>query len=156
MTTIVIREYDDRYEIAADSKISVGAGSHFSYCRKITEVPQHRGGGYVLGAGDSEMSAKMIAGFIDRGELIPVPGEEVVSLIHINPSGVRMTCRGHAWFDICGEFIADGSGREYALGAFEMGATAEEAIRAAAKYDPATGGDIETKTVMKETSGAAR
>lgn len=39
-------------------------------------------------------------------------------------------------------FWADGSGQDYALGAMQVGATAEEAVRAAAAWDHHTGGEI--------------
>lgn len=41
-------------------------------------------------------------------------------------------------------FFAWGSGRDFALGALECGATAVEAVRVAAKYDIYTGGRIKT------------
>lgn len=39
-------------------------------------------------------------------------------------------------------FWADGSGADYALGAMQAGATAEEAVRAAMVWDTGTGGEI--------------
>lgn len=43
-------------------------------------------------------------------------------------------------------FFASGSGAEYATGAMQVGATAEEAVRAAMVWDVSTGGEI---TVLK-------
>lgn len=42
-----------------------------------------------------------------------------------------------------------GSGQGYALGAMEMGATAEEAVAVACKYDPNTGGRIHVWEILK-------
>lgn len=39
-------------------------------------------------------------------------------------------------------FIAIGSGGAYAMGAMEMGASAEEAVRVAIKWAPGVGGDV--------------
>lgn len=46
-------------------------------------------------------------------------------------------------------FTADGSGRELAIGAMEMGATAVEAVQVAAKHDIATGGPIQVYSMDK-------
>lgn len=43
-------------------------------------------------------------------------------------------------------FWADGSGADYALGAMQHGASAEEAIRAAMAWDTRTGGNITVLT----------
>ena len=43
-----------------------------------------------------------------------------------------------------GSYFAFGSGRDYALGAMKMGATAVEAVKIAAEFDSSTGGDIQT------------
>jgi 20S proteasome alpha/beta subunit len=52
-------------------------------------------------------------------------------------------------------WFAIGSGVEYALGALEMGATAEEAVKAAAANDPWTGDVVQTITVLLDESGTA-
>jgi hypothetical protein len=43
-----------------------------------------------------------------------------------------------------GPYFAFGSGQDYARGAFHMGATAEEAVRAAMEFDVNSGGVIES------------
>jgi ATP-dependent protease HslVU (ClpYQ) peptidase subunit len=50
------------------------------------------------------------------------------------------------WTAVGTRFYAIGSGCEYAYGAMAMGATAEEAVRAAMRFDIYTGGEIQ---VMK-------
>lgn len=47
---------------------------------------------------------------------------------------------------ITDEFYAIGSGRAYAMGAMDHGATAEQAVHTAMKWDPNTGGNVETRT----------
>ena len=49
-------------------------------------------------------------------------------------------------------FMAIGSGRQLALGAMEMGASAEQAVLAAIKHDIYSGGQIRTLTVKQEES----
>lgn len=44
--------------------------------------------------------------------------------------------------DIQGPFFAIGSGREFALGAMECGATSEQAVQAAIKWCPTVGGKV--------------
>lgn len=46
--------------------------------------------------------------------------------------------------DIDGEFFAEGSGNEFALGAMAMGAKARQAVEIAARFDIYTGGRIST------------
>ena len=46
--------------------------------------------------------------------------------------------------EITDNYYAIGSGAHYALGAFELGASVSEAIRAATKWDQHTGGEIIT------------
>lgn len=46
-------------------------------------------------------------------------------------------------FDIKADFYAEGIGRELAMGALAMGATAEEAARVAIKYSTGCGGKVQ-------------
>jgi hypothetical protein len=62
-----------------------------------------------------------------------------------------LTKDGLFWYDkwcrpnkILDEFYAIGSGGAYAMGAMAHGATAEEAVRTAMRWDPYTGGDVQT------------
>lgn len=50
---------------------------------------------------------------------------------------------------VIADFYALGSGESFAIGAMEMGATAEEAVRIAAKRDTATGGEITVLSLAK-------
>lgn len=49
-----------------------------------------------------------------------------------------------------GEFFAIGSGADYAMGAMAMGASAEEAVRIAARYDLNTGGGLTVVELSQE------
>ncbi len=45
--------------------------------------------------------------------------------------------------DVIADYHADGAGRDFALGAMAVGASAEEAVRVAIKHSPHCGGDIQ-------------
>ncbi len=69
-------------------------------------------------------------------------GEESANGL-IFPGGNRVVWRYNAvWASHIAPFFAYGSGSELALGAMLAGATAEEAVRAAAQRDTGTGGEI--------------
>lgn len=51
--------------------------------------------------------------------------------------------------EVTNEFIALGTGRRYALGALEAGATVEEALAIAAKYDEYTGTECNMTEIKK-------
>ena len=64
--------------------------------------------------------------------------------------GIELTAAGIYIFEPSGrrykikdQFYAIGSGGPYAMGAMAMGATPEQAVAIAARFDPNTGGDIE-------------
>jgi ATP-dependent protease HslVU (ClpYQ) peptidase subunit len=54
------------------------------------------------------------------------------------------------FFEYTPEYAAFGSGMEFAIGAMHHGATAFEALQAAVKHDPGSGGEI---TVMSHAKG---
>jgi ATP-dependent protease HslVU (ClpYQ) peptidase subunit len=53
--------------------------------------------------------------------------------------------QSHYGYEVTDPFVAIGSGAAAALGALYVGATPVEAVRAAAKVDPYTGGRIVVK-----------
>lgn len=62
-------------------------------------------------------------------------------------------------YSIKDEFYAIGSGGPYALGAMAMGATPEEAVAIASRFDPGTGSEIEVlqlKVARNGSSGSKR
>lgn len=68
-----------------------------------------------------------------RATLVLFPGgDQIIRFNHDGPSEMRAP------------FYADGSGWEIALGAMAAGATAEEAVHIASRYDTKTGGSVTT------------
>jgi 20S proteasome alpha/beta subunit len=64
--------------------------------------------------------------------------------IIIKPDGAIFFCETHDLLDtVDDEFLAIGSGRSVAIGALEMGASAEEAVEIAIKYNTYCGGPIQ-------------
>jgi hypothetical protein len=58
------------------------------------------------------------------------------------PCGLIMNFSYSGWTLRCAPFYAAGSGSDYAYGAMAMGASAEEAVRAALQFETASGGEI--------------
>lgn len=72
--------------------------------------------------------------------------------IELHPDGIFLYTASGKRFAIRDQFYAIGSGGPYAIGAMAMGATPEEAVALASRFDPATGGHIETLQ-LKATNG---
>lgn len=58
------------------------------------------------------------------------------------PDGTILNCDTLGWTRRKAPYYANGSGCDYCYGAFSMGATAEQAVRAALEHETASGGDI--------------
>lgn len=72
--------------------------------------------------------------------------------IELHPEGIFLYTASGKRFAIRDQFYAIGSGGPYAIGAMAMGATPEEAVALASRFDPATGGQIE-KHQLKAANG---
>lgn len=68
--------------------------------------------------------------------------DEFTLLILDREQGLFMLDRWLTAIPVTSEFYAIGSGAKVALGALYMGATAKQAVEAACKFDPFTGGDV--------------
>lgn len=82
---------------------------------------------------------------------ILVKPDETVWLVEVNRP--KEEDKSDQWmatvFEIKEQFIACGSGAKYALGAMERGATAEQAVKVAIKYDSASGGQTQVLTLKE-------
>lgn len=77
----------------------------------------------------------------------PQPEIESSTLLHVTGDGrVRLLAEKH-WIEMDEPFIAAGSGSAAALGALHAGANAVEAVAAATKTDPYSGGQIRAVTL---------
>lgn len=73
--------------------------------------------------------------------------------IELHPDGIFLYTASGKRFAIRDQFYAIGSGGPYAIGAMAMGATPAEAVALASRFDPATGGQIETHQ-LKAVNGS--
>lgn len=150
MTTIAVKEYADRYEIAADTMVSAGYAS-FCEQEKFRKVPDHFGSGFVISAGDSEWCERIVQEFISSGTLIQTAENIIVEIVHVGKSGIRYTNRGVCWVPckMLEGCFAIGAGREIALGAMYAGATAQKAVEISSRHTHGTGGRIDVMSVRK-------
>lgn len=73
--------------------------------------------------------------------------------IELHPTGIYLYGPNGQRYAIKDEFFAIGSGGAYAIGAMAMGATPEEAVAIAAKFDPGTGGEVEAFELKASRNG---
>ena len=138
MTTVAVRGLT----LAVDSQVTcsgVKTGSTIKWCK----MPKRLGGGYMAGTGEFADVVRFLSVF---GECDPLKGVEA---IHIKDGGELVIYeKGMPISAPTGiEFQAIGSGWELALGAMEMGASAESAVKVASKYCIYTAGEVHVLTV---------
>lgn len=138
MTTIAYRDG----MLAADTAMCQG-GVMMGHLVKI----HRRGDGHMVGAaGDASYNARFSKWFLE-GEKGPPPeakeGPDWLDRgVIFRRDGSLHVFEPRGDFRCSDEFYALGSGKEAALGAMFAGATAENAVRAAIRFDPHTGGDV--------------
>lgn len=81
----------------------------------------------------------------------PAPKQaKIDSSILITPNGKIHCYYGKVKEEMLDEYVAIGAGAPIALGAFFMGASAEEAAQAAIKFSMACGGEVTTLSLTKK------
>lgn len=150
MTTIAW----DGSTLAADRRVNFGGVTD----AKTTKIVQRADGALAASSGSSSLGAAFKRWFLDgeNGERPALDkGTENASGLIIRPSGVLIVHDVSGWYEAEAGFYALGSGWEIALGAMAMGATAEQAVRVAAKFDGNTGGDVDTLSLPSRSIKAA-
>jgi len=137
MTTIAYRDG----VLAADTQITCG-GTIGGYAQKA-----FRKGAVLYATAGSSGPGEAFRNWLEGGMKGDAPdmAEDKDSDGHgyIFPGGDRVVWRyNKVWASHSAPFFAYGSGADIALGAMAMGATAEEAVRVAAKFDTGTGGEV--------------
>jgi hypothetical protein len=138
MTTVAYRDG----VLAADTLVVCG-NVRTGYISKILKT---RRGGLVGISGNLEGAAQFLTWVRSgrRGKPPATDDESGCRGIVVEPDGsVLFWDGGPALFPKRGAYFALGSGRDVALGALAMGATADAAVRAAMQIDIYTGGDVE-------------
>lgn len=140
MTTIAYRDG----VLAADTQVNndgVRVGT-------VQKVHRRADGHMAAGSGDFSYTQRFIAWFLagEQGDP-PLPcrdgdqRDEGQGFI-FRPSGEIVCFEGSGPNTLTAPYWAQGSGRDFALGAMAHGAAAEEAVRAAMRHDVWTGGEI--------------
>lgn len=136
MTTIAYRDG----VLAADS-LSTSNGLRDNVGRKIWRV-----GRLLVGAAGGRGDCLRFRAWVAEGCIGPNPfvGSEGGNGLVITPEG-QVACWGTAGpWPVTSPFYSLGSGYQIAVGAMEMGASAEEAVRAAIVHDTCSGGPVQT------------
>lgn len=140
MTTIVYRAGI----LAADSRAYSGDKNPIGEKHKIHRLAD----GCLIGASSNKVGAcekfrRLVAASGVEGTF---EDEVPVQAIVIRPDGSFFYFNNQDSFSgpITAEYMAIGSGEEYAKGALKMGASAVDAVRIAIECDPWTGGKIHT------------
>lgn len=142
MTTIAYRSD----VLAADTQVTCG-GTIDGWAQKA-----FRKGLLLYAVAGTSGLADVFRAWVERGMIGHAPslkGGDADQSGHgyLFPGGDRVVWRyDDVWATHIAPFFAYGSGAELALGAMLQGATAEEAVRAAAQRNTLTGGEI---TVLK-------
>lgn len=135
MTTIAFKNG----VLAADTRWS-DEGRSDDYSPKIWRV-----GKVLIGACGSRSAAAKFRQWVLDGMNgnSPYEGNPIGNGMLVAPGGKLVCwCGAGPWPVVSMPFYALGSGTHYAQGAMAAGATAEEAVRIASRYDQATGGEL--------------
>jgi ATP-dependent protease HslVU (ClpYQ) peptidase subunit len=140
MTTIAYRDGI----LAGDTRVTEGRLVHPEKARKVHRLRN----GCLFGAAGTSSSIAILKRALARNEKQPKAPD--VDALCIMPNGDILYWCGKVWEKIDAPFVAIGSGKKFAYGALQVGATAREAVRAACKLEKHTGGPIHT-VKLKET-----
>jgi len=141
MTTIVYRDGI----LAADSRVSYGSAIIPGTIRKVQRLSNGALYGFSGSVEVGEIMRRRVSKASDEmaplEDEVDLKGESFEALI-IQPDGGVLCFENRTWMEFKCPYIAMGSGRDFAYGALAMGASAKQAIKAAAALDPGTGGRI--------------
>lgn len=135
--------------LASDSRCSDEHGMHLTSCRKIFRL---KNGALLGAAGDDD--DRLVRELLGRATPRKLPTRQQLADTKTHFSGILVFPKGHVfvvqigvqeygnsdeWYGavsaISDEFVAVGSGQQYAYGAMEHGASAAQAVRTACKRD---------------------
>lgn len=136
MTTVAYRDGI----IASDSLITSGGARAGLTARKIRKI----GGALVAGCGfigELERFVSWVAGGMKGDD--PLRGGETTALL-IAPGQPLLMFAGAGPWAVESDFIAMGSGEDFAFGAMAHGASAVEAVEIAIRFDVYSGGPVRT------------
>lgn len=135
MTTVAYRAG----VLAADS-LCTGAYKH--PMKKLYPID----GGFV-GVAGSLSTSLLVVDWLQGGDKPDLSNDSDFEALIIRDGKVFYLDNGLREIPLQGPYHAVGSGMDYAMGAMAMGATAEEAVKVARKFDNKTGGAIKKVTL---------
>lgn len=136
MTTIAYRDGI----LAADSQVTNGSSRSAQTARKIRRIGKAliAGCGYI---GELEAFVDWVAGGMEGKD--PLRGGETSCMLIVKNQPPVMFGATGPW-PFTTDYMAMGSGEDFAFGAMHAGATAEQAVAAAIAHDVYSGGPIVT------------
>lgn len=140
MTTIAYRDG----VLAADSRAYSGDKVPIGFKKKIHRlVDGARFGVSTTSVGGDQLIRRWIEGGCKEVANDSLKPESFTAILVKADGSVFYANNNLEWSGpLSAEFIAIGSGEQFALGAMAMGATAEEAVEAAIRLDPWSDGEI--------------
>lgn len=137
MTTLAFRD-----GVLAADRLCSGNSAIYGFKTKI--VKRH---GFIAGAtGSTPLCRRFTDWFMDGMAGLPTMRNgdcDATGVLIIAPKRwITFTPDGHEFYER--EFMAWGSGCEFAIGAMAMGATAEQAVEVASRFCLHTGGPVDT------------
>lgn len=113
---------------------------------RTTKIFQRKSGAVMATVGDMAAGLELIQWF-DQGhpyQAFPRDKEHEAVLIVAEGGRVRKCSGVPIWIDVCEPFMAWGSGKEFAMGAMAMGASAREAVEVACRFCVSCGIGVES------------
>lgn len=140
MTTIAFRDG----LLAADGRMTYGDTIFTDKTRKIHRLSD---GALFALCGDVSYVQPMLDALEDDEVDLPevADGSSFTAVIVEKDGKVRIYEGRGGYIALDAPYYAFGSGEEYAIGAMDMGASAEEAVRVACGRDLGSGGDIQVE-----------
>jgi 20S proteasome alpha/beta subunit len=139
MTTIAYRDGI----LAGDTRVTT---EDLVSPEKIRKVFKLRNGCLFAHSGDAEEGELLKRSIIKGG---PMPKIKDSDAICVMPNGDILFTEGLTWTKIVAPFVALGSGKQFAYGAMQYGASAADAVRVACKLDKHSGLPIQTVRLTK-------
>lgn len=148
MTTIVWRNG----VLASDSRSTYGGDTiNLGNLKKIHRL---KSGGLAAGCGTTAAITRIIAAIDTKAEYVPKAQGTIV--VEVKPGGLISVHEADGTFTVPQTgFYAWGSGMAAALGALHAGASAAEAVAAACKVDPLSGGAVQAVRLKPDRSRPA-
>lgn len=124
--------------VAADKKSSGWVDFTTSKLRRFN--------GDIYGlAGSTSRALEVLDWIMEGGDFPVLKEDETVQILKVGPGGIWLYHNTKTPFQVEDDYVAIGSGAQYALGAMACGATAKEAVEVAIRYDYSCGRGVDVE-----------